>query len=442
MPMPWNLLSETMRDLPALPLCLASCLLLAIAPEYALAQEVVATSAEAPRSTDSQALQAERIRQMVLSLGRKPSTPAQLVQLARGLQPATASNLFLQIADDYFRDGHCDLAANVLLQLLEKYPDELAATEATLRLLRVYSSREIALALRQTLDPARQLNLPAGWLQKSDRTAGTESGTTNQDTGMLRYALHLANSRLQRHPELAKLSPFAFQCSVAARLSGRPQESGSWLSLLKHKRESTQWRSRALVDSWIQESPDREAPLPTTRCLLVTKPPHLDGILNDALWQTAESFSPVSETKDIKSEVLIARDAEFCYLAIRCKKIAGAEYAPDDRPRTYDADLAGHDRVVLSLDVDRDYATCFRFSVDHRGQTADACWRFTNWNPKWYVVVGDQAESWTVEAAIPWSELAAAPPQAGEVWALSAQRFAPSQQADPPPESFRLLIFH
>jgi hypothetical protein len=438
----WNLLSNTMRELSALPLCLASCLLLAITPECALAQEVVATSAEVPTSTDSQALRAEQIRQMVLSLGRKPSTPAQLVQLARGLQPAAASNLFLQVADDYFREGHCDLAANVLLQLLEKFPDEPVATEATLRLVQVYSSSEIALTLRQTLDPARRLNLPAGWQKNSGSAAGADPGTANQDAGMLRYALYIANGRLQRHPDLAKLSPFAFQCAVSARLSGRTQEIGSWLSLLKHKRESGQWQSRALVEAWLQDSTEREAPLPTTRCLLTDEPPHLDGILNEALWQTADSFSPDSESEDVKSEILITRDAKFCYIAVRCKKIAGAEYAPDNRPRTYDADLAGHDRIAFSLDVDRDYATCFHFSVDHRGQTADACWRITNWNPQWYVAVGDQTETWTIEAAIPWSELAAAPPRVGEVWALSAQRFAPSQQADSPPKSFRLLIFH
>jgi hypothetical protein len=431
-----------MRDLPALPLCLTSFLLLAIAPENALAQEVVATSAEIQPSTGSQAQQVERIRQMVLSLGRKPSTPAQLVQLARGLQPAAASSLFLQVADDYFRAGHCDLAANVLLQLLEQYPDEPAATDATLRLVRVYSSSEIAHTQRQTSDPARQLNLPAGWRKKSAGGAGAEHGSANQTAGMLQYALYLANSRLQRHPELTKLSPFAFQCAVTARLSGRPQESKSWLSLLKHKRESGQWRSRALAESWLEGSSEREAPLPTTRCLRTDIPPHLDGILNEALWQTADSFSPASGLEDLKSEILIAHDAKFCYIAVRCQKIAGAQYALDKQPRAYDADLAGHDRVVLSLDVDRDYAACFRLAVDHHGQTSDACWRDASWNPQWYVAAGDQARTWTIEAAIPWSELAPTPPRAGEVWALSAQRFTPTQQSDSPPEGFRLLIFH
>ena len=64
---------------------------------------------------------------MVHSFGHEASAPAQLVQLARDLEPTVASGLFLQIAEDYLRAGHCDLAANVLLQLLEQFPDEPAA---------------------------------------------------------------------------------------------------------------------------------------------------------------------------------------------------------------------------------------------------------------------------------------------------------------------------
>ena len=131
---------------------------------------------------------------------------------------------------------------------------------------------------------------------------------------------------------------------------------------------------------------------------------------------------------------------------MRCQRIAGAQYQKDNRPRTYDADLGGHDHIVIRLDADRDYATYFELAFDHRGQTADACWRDASWNPRWFVAVGGRTRSWTIEAAIPWAELAAAPPQAGDVWALSARRVVPTQQAmaptDSPSEGFRLLIFH
>lgn len=434
-----------MRDLPAIPSCLAICLLLAIVPGNAPAQEVVATSAELQSPTDSQVRQVEQIRQMVHSFGHKASAPAQLVQLARGLEPSVAAGLFLQVADDYLHDGHCDLAADVLQQLLERFPDEPATTDGTLRLVQLYSSSEVAHTQQQTQDMARQLHLPPGWRTNTNK-ARSPGASSDQTTGMLDYALYLANSQLQRHPELAKLSPFAFQCAAAARLGGRHQESKSWLTLLKHKRESAHWRTRALAEAWLIDPLDHEAPVPTTRCLSTDKPPHLDGILNEPLWQTAESFTPISEIKHSLSEILFAYDAKFCYIAASCEKLADANYSSDNRPRTYDADLQGHDHVVLRLDVDRDYATCFRLAVDHRGWTADACWLDASWNPKWFVATGRRNNSWTIEAAIPWAELTTAPPRTGDVWALSARRVAPTQQAatttDSPPEDFRLLIFH
>ena len=429
-----------MQYFPALPLCRAVCLVLTIVRGNALAQEIVATSADAPVSTDSQTHQVEQIRKMVLGLGYKKSTPAQLVQLARGLEPAAASNLFLEIADDYLHTGHCNLATDVLLQLMEKFPDEPTTTEATLRLIRLYSSSELAHAKRQIPDTVQQLHLPPGW-RKQSTDAEKANASTSRSSGMLEYALNFANGQLQRHPELAKNSTFAFQCATTARLSGRSQESRSWLTLLKHKRESAHWRTRALVETWLADFRDHEAPLPITRCVPADKPPHLDGILNETLWLTADSFMPHSELDDLKSEVLFAYDSEFCYVAVRCQRIAGDRRLADSLPRTYDADLEGYDHVVLRLDADRDYATCFRLAVDHRGQTADACWRDASWNPEWFVAAGGHTWTWTIEAAIAWSELVAAAPRAGDAWAVCAHRVAPTQQAESPPEGFRLLIF-
>ena len=406
------------------------------------AGEILTTSAEVQASTESQAHQVEQIRQMVLSLGPKRSTPAQLIQLARGLQPTAASTLFFRIADDYLHAGQYDLAADVLLQLLEQFPDEPVATDATLRLVRLYSSSEVAHTQRKIQDSARQLRLPAGW-QKQRTNAAEELSTSSaqRDKGMLTYALFLANNQLQRHPELAKHSPFAFQCAVTARLSGRFQESKSWSTLLKHKRESAQWRSRALVESWLADSHNRAAPLAVTRCQPTGAPPHLDGILNDAVWQTADSFAPRSALDDLKSDILLAYDAEHCYIAIRCERIEGAQYSSNNQSRTYDTELAGHDRVELLLDTDRDYVTCFRLVVDHRGFTNDSCWHNASWNPRWFVAAGGRTRSWVVEAALPWSELTVSPPRAGAVWALSARRIVPTERTSSASDNFRLLIF-
>lgn len=417
---------------------LALCLLSALTPACMLAQGIVTTSAESP--VDTQAHELERIRQMIRSLGPRTSTPAQLVQLTRNLPPASASRLFLQVAEDYSHSGNWDLAADVFLQLLEQYPDEPAATDATLLLVRLYTSSEVAHSQRQPRDAVQQLRLPPGW---HEQQATTEDSPA--ETGVLLYALYLANSQLQKHPELAENSPLAFQCAVAARLSGHTKENKSWLSLLKHKRESAQWRERALVEEWLTESRDRKPPLPATHCLSTDQPPHLEGSLDEPVWQNVTPLTPHSAFRSQQSEILLAYDAEFCYLAARCQKISGAKYSPDDRSRSYDADLSGHDQVRLWLDADRDYATWFQLAVDHRGWTGDRCWMDPGWNPKWFVAAGSDEGSWTFEAAIPWSELADKPPRPGDVWAIGAERIPPTEESavsvEISPADFGLLIF-
>src|SRR5690606_9808644 len=121
-------------------------------------------------------------------------------------------------------------------------------------------------------------------------------------------------------------------------------------------------------------------------CRVAAQRPHLDGELNEPLWQHAEavplSSSANGETWD--SQLRLAYDEEFLYLAIRSEKAEHADYAHDDTPRRYDADLSGRDRLRLCLDVDRDYVTYYELTLDHRGWTGDACWQSAAWNPRWY----------------------------------------------------------
>lgn len=405
-------------------------LLCALLTRDAAAQEVVTASAQ---SAPSEREQADRIRQVIRSLGPRPSTPAQLVQLARDLPPETAASLFLRIGEEYLCSGHWDLGAIVLRLVLEQYPDESAASEATLLLVRLYSSSEVASTHRRLHDTVEELHLPPGWTEHEPTAAADP-----QDTGMQQYALFLANDQVQKHPALAENSPLAFQCSVAARLSGQTPLRKSWLTLVKHKREAAEWRTRAKAEDWLEELRRGEPPLPTIYCSRTEQSPHLDGNLDEPCWQNATST--ISQ-----SEFHLAYDTEYLYLAVGCRKVAGVAYEVDERPRTYDADLTGHDQVRLWLDVDRDYSTWFRWAVDHRGWTGDQCWLDAGWNPKWFVAAGGDESSWTAEAAIPWSELAAQPPRAGAAWAFGAERIPPDAQTEfspsAPPKEFRLLLF-
>ena len=104
----------------------------------------------------------------------------------------------------------------------------------------------------------------------------------------------------------------------------------------------------------------------------------------------------------------------------------------------------------MFLDLDRDYVSYFRLTVDHRGWTGEACWGDVTWNPDWYVAAATDAGVWTAEAAISLEQLTGRAPRPGDVWALGLQRIVPGvglQSWTNPaavkvqPEGFGYLLF-
>jgi hypothetical protein len=113
--------------------------------------------------------------------------------------------------------------------------------------------------------------------------------------------------------------------------------------------------------------------------------------------------------------------------------------------RTHDADLRGHDRVSLLLDLDRDYATAFHFEVDERGCIADDCWGDKTWDPRWIVAVHNGDTEWVLEAAIPLAALTGDGVTPGRAWCCNIIRTVPgkgvrawSLPAESPDEARRL----
>ena len=378
-----------------------------------------------------QAQEVQQIRQIVLSRGNNPVALAHLVQLTKDLEPSVAAELFHQIADECIHAGQFDLAGDVLRQLIDQYLDQPAATRGLISLVRLYSSSEVAHLHRSASNTPDNKTVPI-------------------------YALYLAQQALQRRRELADNPALAFQCAIASRLSGRSESAKSWLTPLKHNPRNQPWHQCALVESWLQGDRDEKPPKPVTRCLRTDERPRLDGVLDEQLWKAALPPAPTrsstlqtSLTTD-STQINLAHDDEFLYLALRCKKFAQVAYVANNSPRSYDADLSEQDRVRLLLDLDRDYGTYFQFSVDHRGWTADSCWHDGSWNPRWFVAAGGDNTAWSVEAAIPWVELCPQAPPPSEAWAVAIERHLPgpsaptrskTPHAEVGPESFGLIIF-
>ena len=171
------------------------------------------------------------------------------------------------------------------------------------------------------------------------------------------------------------------------------------------------------------------------------------------MWRTAanvELHSSQHDDAEWGAVAMLAYDDEFLYVGVSCTQAPQGDYARSSEPRSHDADLADHDRIELLIDVDRDYATCYRLAIDHRGWTAESCWGDASWNPSWFVASGGADGTWTAEAAIPLSELSHQPAIGKTVWAVGIQRVVPGvgfQSWTSPaasaimPEGFGLLIF-
>jgi hypothetical protein len=148
---------------------------------------------------------------------------------------------------------------------------------------------------------------------------------------------------------------------------------------------------------------------------------------------------------------ILTYDDEYLYFAWTIPKSPeGASTQPELAGRAHDADVRGHDRVTLTLDVDRDYTTFYTIHIDQRGWVAEECWNDSAWNPEMYIHADGAGDRWRIEGAIPFRELVPAAPMPGAVWAVGLTRTIPGaswqswmQPAGPPgrPESFGLLRF-
>jgi hypothetical protein len=123
---------------------------------------------------------------------------------------------------------------------------------------------------------------------------------------------------------------------------------------------------------------------------------------------------------------MLAWDDEFLYLAARLQR-APEKSQPIELAmhRSYDAKHANRDRLELEIDTDRDFSTSFQLTVDESGETSDSCWMLDKWNPKWFVGLDADADTWRIEAAIPLKELSAVGAKPGDLWSIRLRRIIP-----------------
>ena len=390
---------------------------------------------------------------------RAGSWLAQIQDLTRGMETQQVAEVLYQLGHRYHESGQPQLAVEVFRRLVRDCPDHDLTPAAYLYLVQCYASGEVAWQQRVQQQPVvrqgqsrsaaeqkkellKQQEQPAVG-EKTPSTppspvivnrspqspaAGTSPGTdSSQQDNWLAQAIDIGKQMQRLYPQLYSEPTVRFPLATTARKRGLTRDADRLYHLLMTQASDQNWWASAQAETWLTHRRN-VAPKPAVICSRATKKPFLDGRLDDACWQAARPAKLVTDVADDNpwpAEVMFSGDDQFLYLAVRCRKAAAATYTQMVQPRFRDADLSRHDRVDLWLDIDRDYQTYYRLTVDYRGGTGEACWGDRSWNPDWFVASAEDQQYWIVEAAIAWNQLTGSRPGPQDAWAVAVQRVIP-----------------
>ncbi|WP_417849309.1 YCF48-related protein [Thalassoglobus sp.] len=212
---------------------------------------------------------------------------------------------------------------------------------------------------------------------------------------------------------------------------------------LQRLNDDDPWHVAAKGEAYLIR-PGAVSPKPVVSCKSTQLAPVLDGRITDLCWSEANEIQLGKEATEAdfigteqarggqvqiverKPIVMFSHDQEYLYIGGTVPKSDEIEYSETEqagRPR--DADLGKHDYITIQFDIDRDYVTYYRFDVDQRGWTREACWDAWGYNPEWFVAAAQDATTWSFEIAIPIQELVASELNVNQTWALGVTRVIP-----------------
>jgi photosystem II stability/assembly factor-like uncharacterized protein len=397
---------------------------------------------------------------------------AQIGPMLADLPPEQGAPAAFAVASQFARDGHWTLAREAFLLMVDRYPAHPLAADAYRWLIRYSGSSEARRRheLGQFVVVSRDEFTAREGAGGQTPAEGGKPGVAQPEVGVLqtRHLVPLSTREdtrrwyegcLEIEPRLAAFGPlFASDPAVQFALQAARRSLGDFETPKKYyarfvaDHPAGPWRELAQTELWLTNR-QGQPPRPIAYCRSTDTRPYLDGKLDEDCWT---AHKPVvlrnavgDSTRDYPTEVWLAHDQDFLYLALRCKHPAGKHVEPV-KVRPHDADVRPYDRVSLLLDLDRDYSTYFQLQVDQRGCVCDDCWGDLTWNPRWFVAVHSQADCWQIEAAIPLMELTGDRVTLGTTWACNVARILPgrgvqamSTPADvqPRPEGMGLLLF-
>ncbi len=401
---------------------------------------------------------------------------AQVAQVADRLSPADRGEVYYQSAMQIFAAGNAELSWELLNHLALELPDHplaeiarlellfrAASTEATMQWPQPNVNRaEVTVGQTPTTDTASPGVQLVGFEQPAVSSVVATESPASPTTRSLEDgpasaagAMQWAEQIQRRQPDLFFDPRVRFPLAAALIRAGQSREAERmWRSQLNGF-ETSGWPACAARELEWQEHPsDTKMDTATWPCRAVSEPPFLDGQLDDEAWNDVQpvrlNHPSVGSEASGATEVLLAYDARFLYLAARCRTTNITAPPVKSGPRRRDTDLGSRDRLEWDLDVDRDYVTAWSFAVDDRGWANDRLSQDRTWDPDWYIATHSDAEGWSVESAIALEDLTPEPPRPGEAWRIQCQRVIPrvgrqTWPANTPvsnlPERMGLLVF-
>lgn len=167
------------------------------------------------------------------------------------------------------------------------------------------------------------------------------------------------------------------------------------------------------------------AAAPTITALHVGRSIAVDGKLNEADWAAAVPGTGFTQTEPIDggpaseaTDVRILYDDDAIYVGAR---MASAHSKISSRLGRRDTDLSDSDWFIVVFDSYHDHNGGYRFKVNPVGVFGDEANGDRSWNPVWTVATTQDADGWTAEMRIPFSQLRFSP-ASEQVWGIQFYR--------------------
>jgi len=164
---------------------------------------------------------------------------------------------------------------------------------------------------------------------------------------------------------------------------------------------------------------------PTTQVGFVQSPPVIDGVLDDAVWQRdpTASITMRHDMKKASVETLawLAYDNDNFYVAMRCEEpeLSSMKLAATNR----DDDTWQDDSVEVFIGTNVEDETYTHYIVNAAGVLYDEfVFDKEGFNGDAVVKTARQEDAWTVEIAVPWTDLNIAAPDSGSRMNLQLTR--------------------